>query len=338
MLDVAVVGATGAVGQEMISAIFELGLPVDELILASSERSAGRVVSTPLGDIEVREAAPELFDGVDVAFFAAGGSVSLELAPQAARRGALVIDNSSAFRMDPDVPLVVPEVNIEAARNHKGIIANPNCSTIIAIVPVAPIYRRWGMERMIVSTYQAVSGAGVEAMEALTAESRAVLDGKVAEPSVLPFKSARVHHQIAFNLIPHVDSFGADGYTREEHKMTDETRKILGDPTLRISSTTVRVPVYRSHSESINLQTREHAPIEEVRELLSTAPGVRVVDDPEDFLYPMPVLTSGTDDIQVGRLREDPSAPNAIWLWVAGDQLRKGAASNAVQIAVALYK
>ncbi len=337
MLNVAVVGATGAVGQEMISAIFDLGLPVDDLVLASSERSAGRVLSTPRGEIQVREAKPALFDGIDVAFFAAGGSVSLELAPEAARRGALVIDNSSAFRMRPDVPLVVPEVNIEAAHHHKGIIANPNCSTIIAIVPVAPICRRWGMERMIVSTYQAVSGAGHEAMEALTEESRAVLAGRDPEPSVLPFKSAEVHHQIAFNVIPHVDSFSPDGYTREEHKMTDEIRKILGDPTLRISATTVRVPVYRSHSESINLQTREHASIEEAREVLSNAPGVKVVDDTASYSYPMPIHTSGTDDIEVGRLREDPSAPNAMWLWVVGDQLRKGAASNAVQIAAALY-
>ncbi|MGI6518233.1 MAG: aspartate-semialdehyde dehydrogenase [Bacillota bacterium] len=337
MLKVAVVGATGAVGREVVSAIFDLGLPVSDLVLSSSPRSAGSKVFTPMGEVTVVNTELSALEGVDIAFLAAGSSVSRELAPELAQRGTLVIDNSSAFRMDPEVPLVVPEVNIDAARENRGIVANPNCSTIIAIVAVAPIYSRWGLERMVVSTYQAVSGAGYAAIEALEAESRAVLAGADPEPSVLPIKSADVHHQIAFNVIPHVDSFCDDGYTREEHKMTYEIRKILQDESLSISATTVRVPVFRSHSESINLQTREKATMDEVRDVLASSPGIRLVDDPQKFLYPMPVHVSGKDDVEVGRLREDPSAPNAMWLWVVGDQLRKGAASNAVQIGLALY-
>lgn len=337
MINVAVVGATGAVGREIVSGIFELGLPVDKLVLLSSSRSVGTVMPTPVGDLSVELATPESFDGMNVVFMCAGGDVSRELAPEAVRRGAVVIDNSSAFRMDPAVPLVVPEVNMDAARNSHGIIANPNCSTIIALVAIAPIYRRWGMQRMVVSTYQAVSGAGWAGMQALTEESRAVLEGKPVTPSVLPYKSAEVHHQIAFNVIPHVDVVLEDGYTKEEHKMTDEVRKILGDSSLKITTTTVRVPVYRCHSESINLQTREHASIGEVRGALENAPGVVVIDDPRKFEYPMPLTASGTDQIFVGRLREDATAPNAMWMWVVGDQLRKGAASNAVQIALGLF-
>lgn len=337
MINVAVVGATGAVGREIVSGIFELGLSVDRLVLLSSSRSVGTVMPTPMGDITVELATPESFEGMNVVFMCAGGDVSRELAPEAVRRGAVVIDNSSAFRMDPAVPLVVPEVNMDAARNSHGIIANPNCSTIIALVAVAPIYRRWGMQRMVVSTYQAVSGAGWAGMQALTEESRAVLEGKPVTPSTLPYKSAEVHHQIAFNVIPHVDVVLDDGYTKEEHKMTDEVRKILGDSSLQITTTTVRVPVYRCHSESINLQTREHASIDEVRGALENAPGVVVIDDPYKFQYPMPLTASGTDQIFVGRLREDVTAPNALWMWVVGDQLRKGAASNAVQIALELF-
>ncbi|HHY62285.1 MAG: aspartate-semialdehyde dehydrogenase [Bacillota bacterium] len=337
MLRVAVVGATGAVGREIVSAIFELEFPVSDLILASSPRSAGSKVSTPMGEITVTNTEISALEGADVAFLAAGASVSRKLAPELARRGTLVIDNSSAFRMDPEVPLVVPEVNIDAVHEHRGIIANPNCSTIIAVVAVAPIYRRWGLERMIVSTYQAVSGAGHAAIEALADESEAVLAGLDPLPSVLPYKSAEVHHQIAFNVIPHVDSFCEDGYTREEYKMTDEIRKILQDPSLKISATCVRVPVFRSHSESINLQTCQRAPMDEVRAVLASSPGIRLMDDPASFAYPMPIHVSGKDDVEVGRLREDPSAPNAMWLWVVGDQLRKGAASNAVQIGLALY-
>ncbi|MEA4882046.1 MAG: aspartate-semialdehyde dehydrogenase [Clostridia bacterium] len=337
MLNVAVVGATGAVGREMISAIFELGLPVSTMTLMSSARSSGTVVSTPLGDLTVAEAAPELFRGVDVAFFSAGASVSRELAPEAVRRGALVIDNSSAFRMDPTVPLIIPEVNMDAAKSHIGIIANPNCTTIITVTAVGPIHRRWGIGRMIVSTYQAVSGAGHWGMEALRQETESVLAGEDPKPSVMPYRTAPVHHQIAFNVVPQVDVFLEDGYTKEEHKTVDETRKILGDESLKISATTVRVPVFRSHSVSANVQTKEHAPIDQVRQVLQSAPGVVLVDDPANFSYPMPIHASGADPVEVGRLREDPSAPNAIWLWIVGDQLRKGAASNAVQIALALY-
>lgn len=335
---VAVVGATGAVGREMTSCIFELGLAVDELILLSSERSAGAKVNTPKGEIPVELARPSRFEGVDVVFMSAGGDVSRELAPEAVARGAVVIDNSSAFRMDPGVPLVIPEINLDAVKPGPGIIANPNCSTIIALMPAAPIHRKWGLARMVVSTYQAVSGAGYTGIQALTDETRAVLEGREFTPSVMPYKSAAVHHQIAFNVIPHVDVFLADGYTKEEHKMTDECRKILGEPDLAVTATTVRVPVYRSHSVSMNMQTKQHASVDEVRQLLRQSPGVVVMDDPASFSYPMPIQVSGTDDVFVGRLRDDTTAPNSMWLWVVGDQLRKGAASNAVQIAVALFK
>ncbi len=334
---VAVVGATGAVGREMTSCIFELGLAVDELVLLSSQRSAGTTVSTPKGDVVVELAEPKRLTGMDVVFMSAGGDVSRELAPEAVARGAVVIDNSSAFRMDPNVPLVIPEINLDTVKPGPGIIANPNCSTIIALMPVAPIHRRWGVKRMIVSTYQAASGAGFTGIQALTDETRAVLDGREFTPTVMPYKSAAVHHQIAFNVIPHVDVFMPDGYTREEHKMTNESRKILGDPDLQVTTTTVRVPVYRSHSEAINLQTRQHADIDEVRQLLTDTPGVVVMDDPANFSYPMPVHVAGSDDVFVGRLREDTTAPDSLWLWAVGDQLRKGAASNAVQIAVALF-
>ncbi len=334
---VAIVGATGAVGREMTSCLFELGLAVDELVLLSSQRSAGTMVATPKGDVRVELAEPRRLDGMDVVFMSAGGEVSRALAPEAVARGAVVIDNSSAFRMDPDVPLVIPEINLDAVKPGPGIIANPNCSTIIAMMPVAPIHRRWGVKRMIVSTYQAVSGAGWTGIQALTDESRAVLEGREYTPSVMPYRSAEVHHPIAFNVIPHVDVFLADGYTKEEHKMTDESRKILSDPDMLITTTCVRVPVYRSHSESINIQTRQHAAIDEVRQALEEAPGVVVMDDPATLSYPMPIQVVGTDDVFVGRLRVDTSAPDSMWLWAVGDQLRKGAASNAVQIAVALF-
>ena len=335
-MNVAVVGATGAVGREITSAVFRLGLKIDRLVLMSSERSAGKLVDPPIGEVAVELAEPKRFEGMDVVFFAAGAAVSRELAPQAVAKGAVVIDNSSAFRMDPNVPLVVPEINIDAVKPGPGIIANPNCSTIIALMPVAPIHRRWGVKRMIVSTYQAVSGAGWAAMQALTEETKAALEGAEVVPTVIPYKAAEVHHQIAFNVVPHVDVFLPDGYTKEEHKMVDEARKILNEPDLKISATTVRVPVYRSHSESINIETSEHAPLDEVRALLEQSPGVKVVDDPGRFRYPMPLEASGTDDVYVGRLRVDPSSPNSMRLWVVGDQLLKGAATNAAQIALGL--
>ncbi len=335
-LNVAVVGATGAVGEELLKVLAERRFPVGTLRLLASERSAGRAVTFAGRGVEVERAEAASFKGVDVAFFSAGGAVSKELAPKAVRHGAVVIDNTSAFRMDPDVPLVVPEVNPEDIRKHRGIIANPNCSTIIMVVALAPLHRRATLRRIIASTYQAVSGAGARAMAELTAESRAVLEGRVEDATVLPFAAAAKHFPIAFNLIPHIDVFAEDDYTREEWKMVHETRKILHEPDLGVTATCVRVPVYRSHSESLNIETEARLSPEEARRILAAAPGVVVQDNPEEQEYPMPLFVAGRDEVFVGRVREDPTQPSALALWVVGDQLRKGAALNAVQIAEAL--
>lgn len=336
MNKVGIVGATGAVGREFIQGLKELNYPVSELRLFASGRSAGLVTETPFGPVKVEEASAEAFKGLDVAFFSAGGSVSKELAPEAARRGCLVIDNSSAWRMDPEVPLVVPEVNMEAARTHKGIIANPNCSTIIMVVAVEPIYRKYGISRIVVSTYQAVSGAGWAAMEALRKESEDYLAGRSVKPEALPMKQGPVHHQIAFNLIPHIDVFLEDGFTKEERKMADETRKIFSDKSLKVCATTVRVPVFRSHSESINVETLKDFDIEDVKDAIATGKGLVLEDDPQRLVYPMPLKVSGSTLVHVGRVRVDPSAPRSIAMWAVGDQLKKGAATNAIQIALGL--
>ncbi len=333
---VAVVGATGAVGEEFLRLLEERRWRVSDLRLLASGRSAGRRIPFMGDAVTVREAGPDAFDGVDVAFFSAGASVSRELAPEAVRRGALVIDNSSAFRLEDDVPLVVPEINLEDARHHHGIIANPNCSTIILAVALWPLHRSATVRRVVVSTYQAVSGAGARAMAELLEELRAYFTGEPYEPRILPYAGAPRHYPIAFNVIPQVDSFAQAGYTREEWKMVHETRKIFHDPSLRISATTVRVPVLRSHSESINVEFARPLSPDEARAILSEAPGVRVVDDPAAQLYPMPVDSSGTDPVLVGRIREDVSLPGALNLWVVGDQIRKGAALNAIQIAEGL--
>lgn len=330
---IAVVGATGAVGQEFVQLLEQRRWPVRALRLLASARSAGRTVPV-LGDTLTIEAArPEAFSGVDVAFFSAGASVSRELAPEAARRGALVLDNSSAFRMDPNTPLVVPEVNGDDARHHHGIIANPNCSTIIMVVPLAPLHRVARIRRVVVSTYQAVSGAGARAMRELEAQLRAWVAGQAGPVEVLPYAAAPRHYPIAFNVIPQVDVFTEAGYTREEWKMVHETRKILHDPELAITATTVRVPVLRSHSEAINVELHRPMAAAEARRLLESAPGVEVYDDPEGQAYPMPLDASGRDPVFVGRIRDDLSLPGAINLWAVGDQIRKGAALNAMQIA-----
>ena len=338
MYNVAVVGATGAVGREMMKVLKDLNFPIKNLLPLASERSAGSYIDTPFGKLKVEELSADKFKGIDVALFSAGGSISQEFAPYAVETGCVVIDNSSAFRMDPNVPLVVPEVNPEDVKKHKGIIANPNCSTIIMVVPLAPIHREYGIKRIVVSTYQAVSGAGHYAMEALTKESLSAINGEEVVPYALPMKSGAVHHQIAFNVIPHVDVVMEDGFTKEEHKMIYETRKILGDESVKVCATTVRVPVYRSHSESISVELAKKADLNDIRALLSNAPGVSLKDDAKNFEYPMPINVSGVDDVFVGRLRVDPSAENSIAMWVAGDQLRKGAATNAVQIAQVLYQ
>ncbi len=332
-VNVAVVGATGAVGNMMVEVLQERNFPVNELKLLASERSAGTTMLFHGKAHKVEVLTPESFDGVDVALFSAGGSVSLEYAPIAAERGAVVVDNSSAFRMEPDVPLVVPEVNPQriADYRNRGIIANPNCSTIQMVVALKPIYDAAGIERVVVSTYQAVSGTGKRAIQELQDQAISIFNFK-------PIKSEVYPHQIAFNCLPHIDVFLENGYTKEEMKMVNETKKILEDPSIRVTATTVRVPVFYGHSESVNVETKKKISVEEVRDLLSRAPGVVVVDDPENNLYPLAIDAAGKDETFVGRIREDESIEKGINLWVVADNIRKGAATNAVQIAEILVK
>jgi len=323
---VAVVGATGVVGKEMIETLEKRNFPVGKLVPLASERSAGSVVSFRRQEIDVEVLTKDSFVGVDFALFSAGGSISAEFAPIAAAAGAVVIDNTSHFRMQPDVPLVVPEVNAHAIARHKGIIANPNCSTAQMVLVLKPIHDAVGIERVVVSTYQSVSGAGKEAIHELESQSRANLSGAAYDGKV--FKSP-----IAFNVIPQIDVFLSNGYTKEEMKMIEETQKIMEDPTIRVSATAVRVPVFVGHSESINIQTRKPISADEVRELLKKAPGVTVIDNPTKGEYPTPRGLAGEDNVGVGRIRKDLSVENGIELWCVGDNLRKGAALNAVQIA-----
>jgi aspartate-semialdehyde dehydrogenase len=330
--DLAVVGATGAVGQELLQVLAERGFPYDpeSLKLLASERSAGKKINYQGREYTVEATVPDSFTGVDIVLFA-GGAASKLFAREAVARGAVVIDNSSTFRYDDNVPLVVPEINPKDAAWHQGIIANPNCSTIQMVMALKPIYDAVGLKRVVVSTYQAVSGAGVEAIEELRRQSALVSQGREIQPKVFP-------HQIAFNLIPQIDVFLENGYTKEEMKMVWETRKILGAPELAICATAVRAPVYRSHSESVNIETIKPLSAKEAKELLAAAPGVEVLDDPEQKLYPMPYQASHSDSVYVGRIREDISCQNGLAFWVVSDQLRKGAATNAVQIAELLYK
>ncbi len=332
-VNVAVVGATGAVGNMMVEVLQERNFPVNELKLLASERSTGTTMLFHGKAHKVEVLTPESFDGVDVALFSAGGSVSKEFAPIAAERGAVVVDNSSAFRMEPDIPLVVPEVNpgrIADFRN-RGIIANPNCSTIQMVVALKPIYDEAGIERVVVSTYQAVSGTGKRAIQELQDQAVAIFNFKPIKAEVYP-------HQIAFNCLPHIDIFLENGYTKEEMKMVNETKKILEDPAIRVTATTVRVPVFYGHSESVNVETKKKIGADEVRELLARAPGVVVVDDPEKNLYPLAIDAAGRDETFVGRIREDDSIERGINLWIVADNIRKGAATNAVQIAEILVK
>ncbi|MCZ6792016.1 MAG: aspartate-semialdehyde dehydrogenase [Planctomycetota bacterium] len=321
-LTVGIVGATGAVGQEMLRVLEKRRFPVREVVPLASSRSAGKTVSFAGKDVVVRELRRDAFRGLDLALFSAGASVSREMAPVAVAAGALVVDNSSAFRLEPGVPLVVPEVNLDAARRHEGIIANPNCSTIILVMALAPIQRLSRLERVVVSTYQAASGAGGRGMEALEQELR----GEETTSSPFP-------HRLAGNLIPRIDTLQENGYTREEMKMVLETRKILGADGLSVSATCVRVPVARAHSEAVQVTTEKPLSLEEIRGSLGCAPGVRLLDRPADDVYPMPLEVSGEDDVFVGRLRVHPDDPRTYDLWVVGDQILKGAALNAVQIA-----
>ncbi len=326
--NVAVVGATGAVGNEMIKVLEERNFPVAELTLLASERSAGKTLKYKEENISVKRLDNDSFRGIHIGLFSAGGSVSERFAPIAAEAGCVVIDNTSVFRMVPEIPLVVPEVNPEALKMHtnRGIIANPNCSTIQMVVALKPIHDLVRIKRIVVSTYQAVSGAGQRAVEVLRNQSRAFLNGEEIKAEVFS-------HQIAFNCLPHIDVFLDNGYTKEEMKMVNETKKIFSDPSIGVTATTVRVPVFYGHSESVNIETEKKITAQEVRELLSRAPGVRVVDAPHLQQYPLAINAAGKDETFVGRIREDESVANGINMWIVADNLRKGAALNAVQIA-----
>jgi len=332
-INIAVAGATGAVGNQMIACLEERNFPVNQIKFLASHRSAGRKLKFNDEQIAVEELCEDSFKGVDIAIFSAGGGTSKKFAPCAAADGCVVVDNSSAWRMDADVPLVVPEVNPGAIAQYtrKGIIANPNCSTIQMVVPLYPIHRRYKIKRIVVSTYQAVSGTGQKAIEELDNQTRAILADEKYESKVYP-------HQIAFNCLPHIAVFLENGYTKEEMKMVNETRKIMEDDTIQVTATTVRVPVFYSHSESINVETQEHATAVEIKTLLKETNGVRVVDDPTADIYPLATDAAGQDDILVGRIRDDTSIPNGVNLWVTADNIRKGAATNAVQIAEILVR
>jgi aspartate-semialdehyde dehydrogenase len=325
---VAVVGATGAVGSTMLGVMRERSFPADEVVPFASERSAGRTIDWGERDLEVRALSEDAIQGFELALFSAGSGVSEEWAPRFADAGAVVVDNSSRWRMHDDVPLVVAEVNPEALNGHNGLVANPNCSTMQMVVALKPILDAAGIERIVVATYQSVSGTGQRAVEELHDQVAAVLEAdELPPPSVYP-------HQIAFNVLPQVESFNeGDDYTTEERKMMGETRKILGNEAIGISATCARVPVYTGHSEAVNVQTRDDLSPEDCRKLLASAPGVTVVDDPAHAVYPLAIDAAGRDDVLVGRIRRDPSHKRCLNLWIVGDNLRKGAATNAVQVA-----
>jgi aspartate-semialdehyde dehydrogenase len=328
---VAVVGATGAVGREMVEILEERKFPIEELRLLASERSKGEGISYQGKNLEVGVLTDATLAGLDFALFSAGADVSRRFAPVAVKQGAIVIDNSSAFRMEPAVPLVVPEVNPDALEGHKGLIANPNCSTIQMVVALKPLQDAARIRRIVVTTFQSVSGTGKEAMDELLAQSKALLNFQEVERKVYP-------HQIAFNCLPQIDDFTDDGYSKEELKLVNETRKIFDDQTIRITATTVRVPVFRGHSESVNIETERPLSANEARAILSEAPGVTVLDDPKRAVYPLPLDAAGQDAVYVGRIRADHSIEQGLNLWIVSDNLRKGAALNAVQIAEELIK
>ena len=323
---VAVVGATGAVGTEMIEVLEERKFPVKRLVPLASTRSAGGTVTFEGNEVPIEVLTKDSFAGVDIALFSAGADLSREFAPIAVKAGAVVIDNSAAWRMTPEVPLVVPEVNAHDIQRHKGIIANPNCSAIQMVVALKPLHDEARIKRIVVTTFQSVSGTGKDAMDELMAECQDLLSFKSASPKVYPY-------QIAFNCLPQIDDFLPSGYTKEEMKMVHETRKIMGDQSIHVTATTVRVPVYVGHSEAVNIETERKLSANEARAILSTAPGVLLYDDPAHKIYPMPLEVAGKDEVYVGRVREDESIANGLNLWVVADNLRKGAALNAVQIA-----
>ena len=325
-LRIAVVGATGAAGQTTLRILEERKFPVRELRAFASERSVGKTVTFRGEPVTIQRIEPSAFKGVNVAFCSAGSAQSKEYAPMIVRAGATVIDKSNAFRMDPDVPLVVPEINAHAARNHRGILACPNCTTIVTVMPLKPLHDAGRLTRVIATSFQAVSGAGVNGIAELREQTLAWARGEAMVPK-------HFAHRIAFNLLPAIDRFGADGYTAEEMKLVNETRKILEAPGLRVAPTTVRVPVFTSHSISVTAETETKITAARARDLFAGFPGIKLWDDPEQQRYPMPIAVEGQDDCFVGRIREDLSSPNGLSFWVVGDQLRKGAATNAVQIA-----
>lgn len=327
---IGIVGVTGAVGQEILALLASRNFPVAELRPLASARSAGKTVEFSGKAWTIQEATPEAFDGLDFAIFSAGGSISKVLAPEAAKRGCVVIDNSSAFRMDPDVPLVVPEINAHALKNHKGIIANPNCSTAIALMALYPLHKAFGLKRFFASTYQAVSGTGAAAMQELKDQLKAWAAGKPIEHSVYP-------HQIAFNVIPHVDSFLEDGYTKEEMKMLNEGRKIMELPELICTCTCVRVPVLRAHSISLDAEFERPVDVALARKAIEAFAGAELCDVPAEKIYPMPLDYQGKVKCGVGRIRKNTAFENGLAIWVSGDQLWKGAALNAIQIAEAMF-
>ncbi len=336
---VAVVGATGAVGQQMLHTLEQRNFPISKLTLLSSERSAGKKVMFRDEEYTVEVATPESFEGVQIALFSAGGGVSKQLAPEAVKRGAIVVDNTSAYRMDENVPLVVPEVNEEALKTHNGIIANPNCSTIQMVVALEPIRKQYGLNKVIVSTYQAVSGAGAAAINELKEQSKAILNGENFTPEILPVKGDEKHYQIAFNVIPQIDKFQDNGYTFEEMKMINETKKIMSMEDLHVAATCVRLPVETGHSESVYVEVdAEGISAQQIKDLLKDSDGIILQDDPSQQIYPMPANCVGENDVFVGRIRKDLDRDNGFHMWIVSDNLLKGAAWNSVQIAESLVK
>jgi aspartate-semialdehyde dehydrogenase len=336
---VAVVGATGAVGQQMLQTLEKRNFPISKLTLLSSERSAGTKITFRNEEHIVQVATPDSFEGVQIALFSAGGNISKLFAPEAVKRGAIVVDNTSAYRMDENVPLVVPEVNEDALKNHNGIIANPNCSTIQMVVALEPLRQAYGLNKVIVSTYQAVSGAGAAAIQELNEQTKAILNGDEYTPEILPVKGDEKHYQIAFNAIPQIDKFEDNGFTFEEMKMINETKKIMEMPGLQVAATCVRLPVETGHSESVYVEVdQQGVSVEQIKALLKDADGVTLQDDPSQQVYPMPAYCVGKNDVFVGRIRKDLDADNGFHMWIVSDNLLKGAAWNSVQIAESLVK
>lgn len=336
---IAVVGATGAVGTKMIQMLEQATFPINEVKLLASKRSAGKKALFNGKEIEIQETTADSFENVDIALFSAGGSISKQFAPEAVKRGAVVIDNTSAYRMDAEVPLVVPEVNEEAIRSHKGIIANPNCSTIQMMVALEPIRKQYGLDRIIVSTYQAVSGAGVSAVKEMKEQAQHMLNGEPYEATILPSGGDKKHFPIAFNALPQIDLFTEDGYTFEELKMINETKKIMGDEAIKVSATCVRIPVISGHSESVYVEVKEEgASVAAIQELMKNAPGIELQDDPDNQIYPTALEAEGKRETFVGRIRKDRDLENGYHMWIVSDNLLKGAAWNSVQIAESLHK